>query len=63
MAQNAAPVSGIYFDRIGNKRKPESWAGKKVADDGLEVTVDQSAARRECGKPFEAGLSVRIPFG
>jgi hypothetical protein len=41
MAQHAAAVSRIHFHGFSHSRQKKSRARKKVANDGLEMTVQE----------------------
>jgi hypothetical protein len=45
MAEYAAAIGRVYLDRLRDSGKPKGWAGKKIADNGLQVAAAESAAR------------------
>jgi len=60
MAQNAASIGSIHLYGIADKRNTERWTRQKVAYDRLQMAVDESATRRECGEPVRiSGVQVR----
>ena len=63
VAQHTASVRGIDFHCIGLKRKIEGGAGQKVADNRLQVSIRQSAARGKGGQPFRRGWGAMHRIG
>src|SRR6266567_4956685 len=60
VAQHTASIRRVHFDGIGLEWNSESTARQKIPHDGLQVTVDQSAAGKERGQPFRDGRRFRF---
>jgi len=54
MAQDPASIGGIHFYGFADEWKTERWTGKKVPHDRLQMAVDESETRRECGEPMRS---------
>jgi hypothetical protein len=51
MAEDAATVIGIDFDGFGDRGQAKGGTPKKVADNGLEVTVGEPGVRLKRSEP------------